>query len=440
MGLKHNLLTKKSCDENGAALFTSIFGLLLLTVLAASLYAVSDGARKTAVNFAESNEAFYIAEAGMAHATGLYVLNGQTYNINTNIPLSGVDFGVGKYVVTAVTGTEPNTIKVISTGHGSNNSSATVEATLQFTTSAASDAAIVVNGSINIGGGLKILGSQGVIHANGTMNLSGNNRAQKYYSATGTITRPNNQPCPNGSVTGAGSSCDPIPDIRQNQPQLSVPDIKPNDFFTQADYSLYPQNGSTPARITDKDGNVVANNCHSGCWNGWTWNSGQGWVINSNSNLPAGTYYAVNSSLQVNKTFGSSSNGLNISFVADGHISFSGGASYMNPKASLGGRKFAVVAGYDVSIQGANLNTTNNEGTFYARHQFNLAGGQPKIFGNIFVLNEADSSFNGQNMVQRQNGNSFMASGDPQVTFNGNSASSGSGGTVQISTWREVRN
>ena len=342
---KNNILINKLDNETGAALFTSIFGLLLMTLLAASLYAISDGARKTSVNFTESNEAFYIAEAGMSHATGLYVLNGKDYNISGDIPGSGIEFGVGKYIVTAVTGAEPNTIKIVSTGYGSNGSSATVEATLQFTTSAASDAAIVVNGSINIGGGLRILGSQGVIHANGTMNLSGNNRAEQYYSATGNISRPNTQPCPNGSVTGTAPNCDSIPDIRQNQPQLSVPDVKPSDFFSQADYRLYPQSGSTPARITDKNGNVVANNCHAGCWNGWTWNSGQGWVINNGSNLPAGTYYAVSSSIQVNRTFGSSSNALNISFVSEGHISFSGGASYLNPKASLDGRKYAVVAG-----------------------------------------------------------------------------------------------
>lgn len=435
-------LREKVKNERGAALFTAILGLFLVTLLGSSLYLIADSAQRSSTNFSESNEVFYIAEAGLSHAIGLYTLNGQSYNINTVIPASGngVSFGNGSYTVTT-TSPQANTRIITSTGVGQNGAKAVVEASVQFTATSQSDAAIVVNGSVSIGGGLQILGSQGVIHANGTMNLSGNNRAQNYYSATGTITRSGNQPCPNGSVTGAPPGCAATPDVRQNQPALSVPNIDPTTFFTQADYRLYPTIGSTRARITDKNGVTVASNCDAGCWNGWTWNSGQGWVINSGSTLPTGTYYAVQSSIEVNRTFGSSSSPLTISFVAEGSVSFSGGASYMTPKAvDAGGRKFAVVAGDDVSIQGANLNTTNAEGTFYARDQFNLAGGQPKIRGNIFVYNLNDSPAYGQNKVQRQNGNSFFASGDPQVTFNGNSASSGGTSTLQINTWREIRN
>lgn len=434
-------LREKAKNERGAALFTSILGLFLVTLLGSSLYLIADSAQRSSTNFSESNEVFYIAEAGLSHAVGLYTLNGQSFNINTVIPASGngVSFGNGSYTVTT-TSPQANTRLITSTGVGANGAKAVVEAIVQFSVSSQSDAAIVVNGSVSIGGGLQILGTQGVIHANGAMSLSGNNRAQNYYSSTGTITRPNTQPCPNGSVTGAPPGCAATPDFRQNQPALTVPNIDPTTFFTQADYRLYPQSGSTPARITDKNGTVLATNCQSGCWGGWTWNSGQGWVINGGSNLPSGNYYAVQSSIEVNRTFGTSGAPLNVSFIAEGSVSFSSGASYMTPKADLGGRKFAVVAGDDISIQGANLNTTNAEGTFYARDQFNLAGGQPKIRGNIFVYNLNDTPAYGQNKVQRQSGNSFFASGDPQVTFNGNSASSGGGGTLQINTWREVRN
>lgn len=434
-------LKRKLKNERGAALFTAILGLFLVTLLGSSLYLIADSAHRSSTNFSESNEVFYIAEAGLSHAVGLYTLNGQSFNVNSVIPASGngVSFGNGSYTVTTTT-PQTNTKSIISTGIGANGAKAVVEAVVQFNSSSQSDAAIVVNGSVAISGGLQILGSQGVIHANGAMTLNGNNRAQNYFSATGTITRPGNQPCPNGSVTGAPPGCAATPDFRQNQPNISLPNIDPTTFFTQADYRLYPQNGSTPARITDKNGNVLATNCQSGCWGGWTWNSSQGWVINGGSSLPSGNYYAVQSSIEVNRTFGSSSAPLNISFVAEGSISFSSGASYMTPKAEMGGRKFAVVAGDDISIQGANLNTTNAEGTFYARDQFNLAGGQPKIRGNIFVYNLNDTPAYGQNKVQRQNGNSFLSSGDPQVTFNGNSASSGGGSTLQINTWREIRN
>jgi len=432
--------TNRRRSERGAALFTAIFGLLLLTVLATALYLISDGERRVAINYGENTEAFYIAEAGLAHAVGLYAANGKSYNIGTDIPTSGVAFGAGKYTVTTVNGTQPNTKIITSIGIGSNGASATVEATVQFATAAVSDAAIVVNGNLAINANIQILGEKGIIHANGNMTLSGNNRSQKYFSATGTISGSFTSPCPNGSKTGAPPSCDATTDVRAGQQVQTVPDIKPTDFSSQADYLFYPQNGATPAQIKDKTGAVVATNCQSGCWGGWTWNSSQGWVANSGSTMPAGNYYAVQSSFQINRTFGTSGSPLNITFVADGSVSFSSGASYMTGKATKDGRKFAVVAGADVSIGGANINTTNYESTFYARHQFYLGGGQPVIYGNIAVYNEADTALYGQNVVQRSNGVAFITTGDPKVIFNGNGASSGTGAALTINQWREVRN
>jgi len=432
---------KRRENERGAALFTAIFGLLLLTLLATSLYLISDGEKRVAINYGENLEAFYVAEAGLSHAIGLYAANGKDYVISTDIPSGGVNFGVGKYVVQAVNGAQPNTKVITSTGTGSNGATATVEATVQFTTSSVSDAAIVVNGNVAVSANIQVLGNMGIIHANGNMTLSGNNRAQKYFSATGTITGQFTSPCPNGSKTGAPPSCDAVTDRRQNQETKDVPDITPSQFFGDADYRFYPQQGSTPARITDKLGNVVATNCHSGCWGGWTWNQSQGWVANGGSTMPAGTYYAVQSSFQINRTFGSSGSPLNVTFVADANVAFSSGTSYMNGKAEKNGRRFAVVAGADVAAGGANINTINNESSFYARHQFRLDGGQPRIYGNILVYNEADTAlFGTQNIVQRQSGTAFLTSGDPQVIFNGNSGSSSSTGTLTINQWREVRN
>jgi len=442
MAEKKSDKSKKNESERGAALFTAIFGLFLLTLLASSLYLISDGQKRVAINYGESSEAFYIAEAGLSHAIGLYVTNGKDYNISTGIPSGGVSFGVGKYSVQAVNGTLANTKVITSTGTGKNGATATIETTIQFATSSVSDAAIVVNGNVAISANIQILGTMGVIHANGNMTLSGNNRAQKYFSATGNITGNFTSPCPNGSKTGAPSGCDAVTDVRRNQETQQVPDITPSQFFSDADYRFYPAqtSPSLPARITDKLGNVVATNCHSGCWGGWTWNQSQGWVANGGSTMPAGTYYAVQSSFQINRTFGSSGTPLNVTFVADANVSFSGGASYMSGKAEKDGRKFAVVAGADFSAGGANVNTTN-QSSFYARHQFKLDGGQPRIYGNILVYNEDDRSlFGTQNLVQRSNGNAFVTSGDPQVIFNGNNTSSSSTGAVTINQWREIRN
>jgi hypothetical protein len=218
--------------------------------------------------------------------------------------------------------------------------------------------------------------------------------------------------------------------------------MRPTDVFAQADFIFRPPSPPTyaTATITDGAGNVLASNCEAGCWGGWTYNSSQGWVANAGSNMPSGDYYAYQSSMQINRTFGADGSPLDISFAADGSISFSGGASYMNPSATLGTRKIAVIAGADIAIQGANLNTSNTVGTFYARHQFYLGGGQPIIQGNIFVYNEADVATWGDNVTLRSGTVSMTVSGDPQVIFNGNDTGGGAANALVIKSWREIRN
>jgi Tfp pilus assembly protein PilX len=439
-------------DEKGVALFTAVFSILLVTILGLSLMFISESSRTVSNNNIESTEVFYIAEAGLAHAVGLIKANGSTFNINSVIPSSGtgVTFGKGSYTV-QITSPTTNTRQITAIGVGRNGATATVQAIYQVTFPNTTNGGIVVNGDINISGNIEITGSNGIIHSNGNMVLSGNNRAELHYSATGTLTAPTAQPCPNGSVSGAPPTCDATVDMRSGQSAISVPNIQPSSFISQADYFLVPPNPatmpaplsaiSTPnqATIYDKNGNVMGTSCAAGCWGGWTYNASQGFVINSGSTLPAGTYYGYQSSIQVNKTFGTSASPLSISFIADGHLGFSSGNSYFNSKASLSGDKYAVVAGGDVVISGANLINTEKNNIFYARHQFSLEGGQPVINGRILVYNETDGILFNANPKPRVNGSSFLTTGDPKVYSETSSSSSGST-TVTLISWKEVRN
>lgn len=446
-------MTKRNLkNESGAALFTAIFSIMLLSVLGLSLMVVSESARTVSKNNIEASEAFYIAEAGLAHAVGLIKTNGGSFNINTVIPSSGtgLTFGKGTYTV-QVTSPTATTRQITSIGVGRNGATSTVRATYQVASPTGGIGGIVVNGDINISGNIQITGANGIIHSNGNMILSGNNRAEEYYSATGTITAAAPQPCPNGSVTGASPTCDATPDMRSAQSSMTVPNIQPSNFLTQAEYFLVPGNPAampsplssvakpTTATIYDKTGTIMAGNCDAGCWGGWTYNSTQGWVINSGSTMPTGTYYGYQSSIQVNKTFGTSGSPLTISFVADGHIGFSSGTSYFNSAATYSGEKYAVVAGGDVLIGGANLQNTEANNIFYARHQFSLEGGQPIINGRIYVYNEADTVLFNENPVVKVNNSSFRTTGDPQVISAAASSSSGSA-TVTLIGWKEVRN
>lgn len=441
-----------SKNESGAALFTAIFSILLLSILGISLVLVSESSRTVSKNNIEASEAFYIAEAGLAHAVGLIKSNNASFNINSVIPSSGtgLTFGKGSYTV-QITSPTANTRQITSIGIGRNGATSTVQAVYQVSSPSGASGGIVVNGDINISGNIQITGTNGIIHSNGNMVLSGNNRAEEHYSATGTITAPAPQPCPNGSVTGAPPTCDATVDMRSSQSALTVPNVQPISFLAQTDYFLVPGNVSampsplsatsipTTATIYDKTGAILASNCDSGCLGGWTYNLTQGWVINSGSTMSAGTYYGYESSIQVNRTFGSSGSPLTISFIADGHIGFSSGASYFNSDATYSGEKYAVVAGGDVLIGGANLNNSEANNIFYSRHQFSLEGGQPILNGRIYVYNETDGVLFNANPVVKVNNSSFRTTGDPQVVSAATSSSSGSP-TVSLIGWKEVRN
>jgi Tfp pilus assembly protein PilX len=445
-------LFKKNQNQNGAALFTAIFSILLVTMLGLSLMIISESSRTVSNNNIETTEAFYISEAGLAHAVGLIKANGASFNVNSVIPSSGngLAFGKGSYTV-QITSLTANTLQITSIGTGRNGSAATVQATYQVISASLPSGAIVVNGDINISGNIQITGTNGIIHSNGNMVLSGNNRAELHYSATGTLTAPAPQPCPNGSVTGASPTCDATADMRSGQSAISVPNIQPSSFISQADYFLVPPNPAampspisaqpipTTATIYDKNGNIMANNCAAGCWGGWTYNSTQGFVINSGSTLPSGTIYGYQSSIQVNKTFGTSASPLTISFIADGHVGFSSGASYFISDAVLSGEKYAVVAGGDVVVGGANLINSEKNNIFYARHQFSLEGGQPILNGRIYVYNETDGVLFNANPAIKVNNSSFRTTGDPQVISETTSTSTGSP-TVTLVGWKEIRN
>ena len=282
-------------NQKGAALVTAIYAVLILTILGLSLMTVSESARTVSENNTQAAESFYIAEAGMAHAVGLFKANGKDFNINSVIPASGsgLNFGAGNYIVTVTNGPGADERTVTATGNGPNNSSSIIQARYKFSGGSAT-AAIVINGNASINGGLKVLGALGIIHTNGNLTMSGNNRAQQYYSATGTMSPPTTSPCPNGSVTGPPPGCNIKPDLRSGQAAIEVPDIKPTDFIGQADYFLVPPNPATmpaplaskpkppTATIYDKNGNIMADRCNQGgCWNGWTYNNNQGFVINS---------------------------------------------------------------------------------------------------------------------------------------------------------------
>src|SRR5690242_3352522 len=112
--------------EQGVALITSIFVLLLITVLGVTLTFIGTSALTITTNDRQNTEAFYIAEAGAANAAKILLLSdpsqfsavltagdgqpntgdelsikprGYSGSTFTPIPSNGVPFGTGKYKV-----------------------------------------------------------------------------------------------------------------------------------------------------------------------------------------------------------------------------------------------------------------------------------------------------------------------------------------------------
>ncbi len=442
--------TKNVNDKNqqGAALVLSIFAILLVTIIAFAVISNGLVSQNVSTNAKDQTEAYYISEAGLAHAVGLFKANGNSFDVNTVIPASGngVAFGGGSYTVQTEYDSTTSLRKITSIGTGKNGAVATIEGSYQ-TGGAPSSPAVLVNGNVSISSNLQVTGTNGIVHVNGTLTLNGNMRAQRYFSSTSTITKTGVQSCPSGAVTGVSPACDAVADTRQSQSVITIPDIQPSSFYSQADYFLVPPNpGSMPtplsaitppttATIYDKNGNILGSNCQAAaCWGNWTYSSGSGFTAGASTTFPAGVYYFYHSSMQAKfSTVGSSGSQRSISLIADGHILLDDSTFYFDAKATMGGEKYFVVVGGDIEIDDADLYNTDTNQIFYARNQFFMGDSDAHLYGKVRVLNAANTLY-GTNLVT---GQAFQVSGPQPIVSNGPSSSSGSGFT--LASWREVR-
>lgn len=444
---QHSPLPRSYRSENGAALITSIFALLLVTLLGMALVAVGEIGRSVSTNDRENTEALYLADSGITHARKLIfgfpssnysaILTAgdgvadtgdelsSTTMFASPIPAGGTTFAGGTYVVNVTddndeTGPTQNRnvdrnmrIVVRSVGTARNGATATIEVIISATVVPA----IVVDGNLRISGNPDLIGTGGGVHSNGNLEISGSPRAQDFFGASGTYSQSGSPK----TGTPPGFSDSP-PDTRAGATAVTIPNLNPADFRSQATYIL-----GNDGRIRNQAGTVVGN-ASSGSWNDWSWDSGgRRWV--AGNNIPAGTYYAEGGSINVSGNPGESGGPRALSFIADGYIEISG-----NPRMAPVS-EYLMLAGTDLKISGNPDNPYT--GTLYARHQIDFSG-NPYINGQVLAKNLADTPYpdpGGNNPVPRQSGGFMVMSGNPVINFNG---SGGSGATV--ASWREVRN
>jgi hypothetical protein len=435
--------------EQGVALITSIFVLLLITVLGVTLTFIGTNALTITTNDRQNTQAFYIAEAGAANAARILlssdpsqfsaVLTAGDGQSNTGdelsvkppgysgssfspIPSNGVLFGAGTYKVyvkddevapPSVTDSN-STLIITSVGTAADGSTATIE----LKVGGATLPAILANGTANINGSPEIHGTSGALFANGAITNAGKLCADRYVGSASTISKP-------GSVQ-TGADCKADGDARQNQPTMTVPTLNIQSFINQSTYVLA------------SNGKVYDGSSYTGHGSGWTgsspWNgfsysaSEKLWTHSGATVPPSGTYYVEGASLRLTGSWGGALQ--TFTFIAEGYIDTSGA-----PKIQPALAGYTYVSGNDIVFTGSG-GTNTNPGLIYAANQLKISG-SPDFYGLMVIANvNDDPDPGGTNLISIGSSGVLNISGSPSITYNGG----GVLGSMKVQAWREIRN
>ena len=432
--------------ERGVALLTTLIAIAILTVLGLALTTNGRIAFMIGGNEADAIEAGYIAEAGLNHARELIVAlnttdytslltsgdgtacNGDEFSTQATDPIAaaGEAFGNGQYTVSVCddssdgdgdTNADSNgVVRVVSLGTGSDNATATLELTL----GTQDLPAVLVDGNLRLNSATTIMGTGGSVHSNGNLDLNGSDAcAQLYFSTSGTIE--------DDPVGNTGAACDESGegnmDARAGEAAVDVPTVDFDVLKANVDYILKDNGTIYQVSTMLTFGSPGACGCGS-----WSWSDPK-WEIDGSM---YGSYYAENTAIGINNVNSTSGTA---SFVADGYIEVSGNPENLSPDLVVDGVSYAMVAAYDLKING-NASTTNMEGVFFTNHQLDISG-NPNINGQLIAADLADTTFppDGNNLIPLSSG--WMEfSGNPSITYSGG----GGFGALLASGWREVRN
>lgn len=478
--------------ERGTSMVFTLLTLGMLTVLGLALTSASLSTLSMATAESETTEALAIADAGIEHGKQLVLWQEwQTLNVFLQrgdgqgcnfdelagpplgatpagyptlaptpathfIPAAGRDFGQGRYFVQLCdnhsreqvapapnTNNDPNTdvdqtLFLRSVGFGPRGSRAAVELTL----GAAAMPAVVVEGNLEVKGNPTVTGPAGSIHANGSLELSGNPCTHVYYaSVQGTVE--------SGNVQGGASCTAAGVDSRPFSPRMNIPKLSPYTVAQQAKAAGFTVYTLIPKGYND---GFVSCNANVGCAYtglpagpgfantlaltaipaGWDYaNNGQQWTVKGPGPAAPGTYYVVGNAAITANTNGTGPGGtVALSVLAEGSVEANGNPNVV-PHATvpfIG--PILMVAGHDLDL-GATFDASY-EGLFYARHQLDIKG-SPTLNGQVIALNEADTAYATKNPVTRASGVMVIA-GNPTINYSGNGLQ-----TVKALTWRECR-
>jgi hypothetical protein len=416
----------------GIALPAAIMALAAVSVLIAGVWVIVDLNAKTSLNRKSAVQALLVAEAGAAHGLGLMreelknvkwdqLLKGSdnvaltaddglliAYGLDSDeqIPAAGRSFGGGTYFVTLEDDPADgdgldfvdsnNRILARCRGVMPDGASAEILAVIGWQ----QYPAIATEGNLKIGGNPKITGPCGGLHANDTMEVSGNPIVDGPVTASDTV-----------EVSGCkikdsnGKCVTPL----HHQPPVDIPELTMSDMCTNPDRFVLRSDGF----IERYSLGVVAETRDARSDPEWGWkrssDSPVKWDMSGNTGTD-GTY-CVEGNAYISGNPGTDSDPWSTSIFATGAVEFSG-----NPKVVANDPSEAlVVAEGDISFSGnASSGQENYEGLIYAGSQCKISG-NPRLHGQVLCKDNPDPP--GSDDIVSTSDLSGDVSGNPEITF-----------------------
>jgi hypothetical protein len=423
----------------GMALPFALLGLLLVSLVGGTAWAMTEANVRLSENREETARAMMIAEAGASHAIAMLsnpiMLRDTGFNrlllgpagdgsragllvdyglpAALQIPDTGRIYGGGRYFVQLVDDNAPveiadnrplvdvnNRIILRCRGVSRGGASATIEVVLGFTPLPA----IATNGNLHISGNPVVTGACGSIHANGNLSSSGTTVIATSYSATGTasgdkVLYPDSTQAPRLS----------------GSPPVEIPDIPYSQFCNVgANYIL--QSDGWIRRTSDN----TLHDARSTSRFGWKRASSSPVVWDQDGTLASGTFC-----IQGNAKVGGNPGPVNVSILATGSVEISGNPRFGQPTHPDG---VLIYSGGDLKLNGNQ--ESFYQGLMYARSQCDISG-NPRLTANFLCLNQPNAA----GTINHFNGNTI--SGNPVVTYNCDGTL---GGSRRFITWNQRLN
>lgn len=386
----------------GVALAAVLFALVVVSILAAAMWTMTDLNRISTVNREQADRATLLAEAGAAHVLAVLrdqlkdtaltrllrgsdgvsntsddgLLTGYGLSSDLQIPRSGVAITAGTYYVElsddpGEVDNDPKSdsnfrILASCSGVTSDGGSSTIDVVI----GGSSLPAISAGGDLSISGSPAIQGPCGGVHANDDLQISGDPIMQTAATASDQTTGDTSiEKVGGGTITPQGG-----------QPPVDIPQLDPLEYCEGADY-IARANGwfvtAGPPRDS-VDANSVAQN-------GWklVGSSPPVWDLSGNSTQAGTVCIEGNAKISGNPGLGVPG-GIAMSIIATGSVEISGNPQIQpdHPDGAL------IVAGGDVKMNGnVTAATLLQDGLIYAGAQCDV-GGNPTISGQMICRDD----------------------------------------------------